>query len=225
MLKRRTLLLLVSAIALLGGVLLFEGNRSLTTADGEADQSGEPTLSSDGQQDGELMFPFAEEDVETLTVERPADTVAFEKSEADIWQMTAPEEGVAEPGAIAFLLTQLTNPSTNTLTVPSDALSDFGLDNPTATVNLTANGSDYQLTVGTADFTGDQLYVQATEGTIKETTSEEATDASEVEIHLVSGGFDNAINRPTPDWLAAEEPDTSDEANLNEEADEALSEE
>ncbi len=222
MLKRRTLLLLVSAIALLGGVLLFEGNRSLTTADGELDQSGEPAPSSDGQQTGELMFPFAEEDVETLTVERPADTVAFEKSEEGVWQMTEPEAGLAEPGAIAFLLTQITNPSANTLNVPADSLNDFGLDKPTATVNLTANGSAYQLAVGGTDFTGDQLYVQATEGPEAEETD---ADALEVEIHLVSGGFDNAINRPTSDWLADEEPDASDEANLDEEPDEEPDEE
>ena len=204
MLKRRTLLLLVSAIALLGVVLLFEGNRSLTT-NNNGDPSTESGLSSDESSSGELMFPFAEEDVSALTVERPADTVAFEKSEQGIWQMSAPETGLAEPGAIAFLLTQITNPSANTLTVPANDLSDFGLDNPTATVSLTANESTYQLTVGGTDFTGDQRYVQAID------SEAEADDTSEVKIHLVSGGCDNAVNRPTSDWLATEASDDSDE--------------
>ncbi len=204
MLKRGTLLLLVSAIALLGGVLLFEGDRNRTATGENSEQDTNYALSSEGQENGELIFPFAEEDVDTLTVERSADTVAFEKSETGIWQMTKPENGLAEPGAIAFLLTQLTNPSTNTLTVPADTLSDFGLDRPTSTVSLTANDVRYQLAVGTADFTGDQLYVQAT------APEDDSAGASDIKIHLVSGGFDNAVNRPTEDWLAAEESEETE---------------
>lgn len=207
MLKRGTLLLLVSAIALLGGVLLFEGNRAVTGED--TAQTGDNALTTSDQQ-GELMFPFAEEDVASLTVERPADTLSFEKAEDGTWQMIAPETRRAEPGAIAFLLTQLTNPSANTLSVPAGSLADFGLDNPTATVALTANGNPYQLTVGTSDFTGDQLYVQATDLEAEDTDTSDT--ASDVTIHLVSGGLDNAINRPTPDWLEAPEPTAESES-------------
>ncbi|MEM6450727.1 MAG: DUF4340 domain-containing protein [Cyanobacteria bacterium P01_D01_bin.105] len=202
MLKRKTILLMVSAIALLGLVALLEGNRSVVNNRPDA-----PTTSSEPRQgDGERLFPFTEEDVEALEVERPEDTLAFQKQDDGTWEMKAPEVALAESGAITFLLSQITNPSTHTLTADTSALRDFGLQNPEATVTLTANDNTYQLTVGNDDFTGDQLYVRAN------SPASEAETPEQIKIHVVSGGMRNAVNRPTQDWLSLSSADTESEA-------------
>ncbi len=205
MLKRRTILLLVSAIALLGGVILLEGNQSLREGDvSTADQAADSALRADGEQ----MLPFGEDAVESLEVERPADTIAFEKSDEDTWRMVEPDQALAEPGAIAFLLNQITNPSAHTLTAEPNNLTEFGLDDPTATINLVAEGKSYQLNVGGKDFTGDQLYVQVIE---PDSSSDAPTET--VKVHLVSGGLDNAVNRPTSDWLSVTRLEPLDSEN------------
>lgn len=207
MLKRGTILLLVSAIALLGGVILLEGNRSLQDGD-ETTQATDAVLRSDGEQ----MLPFAEEAVESLEVERAAETLAFEKTDEDTWRMVEPDQALAEPGVIAFLLNQITNPSAHTLTVEPDSLVEFGLDSPIATVSLIAEGESYQLAVGGKDFTGDQIYAQ-----VIEPASSDAEPAETVKIHLVSGGLDNAVNRPTSEWLSVTRLETLDPEALNSE--------
>lgn len=199
MLKRGTVLLLVGAIALGGGVLLIESQR------GESQVSDDSESALQGE--GEQLFPFAEEEVEQLTIERPEGEIAFSKSADGTWQMTAPTAAPAEGGAIAFLLTQLTSPSAHTLSVDPGTLADFGLADPTVTVKLTANGTPYELRVGDTDFTGNQRYVEATDPTTAEAAknSSETEPSSPVKIHVVSNNIDNAVNRPTPEWLASDE--------------------
>ena len=213
MLKRKTIVLMVSAIALLGLVALLEGNRNVV---GSGQSSGQQTDSSTDTNDprrgeSELLFDFAEDEVARLEVQRSEDTLVFEKLEDGTWEMTAPEVALAEPGAIAFLLSQITSPSTHTLSVSTSDLRDFGLQNPEATVVLTANDTIYQLTVGGDDFTGDQLYVRA------DPPAEAPDEAEQIKVHVVSGGMRNAVNRATPDWLMAQEGD-ADDANSDETA-------
>lgn len=206
MLKRGTVLLLLGAIALGGGVLLLESQQR-PTANEQANETGTDTLSTsasdlDTEGDKAPILPFAEEDVESLTIERSDGTLAFSKSADGTWQMTKPEQKLAESGAIAFLLDQLTSPAVRSLSVEPSTLSDFGLDSPNATVTLVANGSTYQLAIGGDDFTGDKLYAQTTEA---QTTEPKPKSSDSVEIYLVSGGLKNAISRPTPEWLAVTE--------------------
>lgn len=202
MLKRGTLLLLLGAIALGGGVLLLESRQPPPASEQSADAlstsaSGEAT---EGNKKGDTtpIFPFAEADVESLSVKRPDGTLSFRKSADDTWQMTEPEKRIAESGAIAFLLDKITSPTVRTLSVESSTLSDFGLANPKTIVTLVAKGSTYQLAVGSDDFTGDRIYVQATQPEPKSSDS--------VKVYLVSGGLKNAVNRPTSGWLASAEP-------------------
>ena len=203
MLKRGTVLLLLGAIALGSGVLLLESRQrppadKRSAADSLSTSASGEAIGGDKEGDKKPIFPFAEADVESLTVKRPDGTLAFSKSADGTWQMTEPQKQMAESGAIAFLLDEITRPTVRTLSVKPDTLSDFGLANPNTTVTLVANGSTYQLAVGSDDFTGDKLYVQATEPEPKSSDS--------VEVYLVSGGLKNAVNRPTSGWLAAAEP-------------------
>jgi len=233
MLSRGTLLLLVSAIALTGGVLLFE-NRS----------GSNPTDIAEGAdaESSEKLFPIEEEDIEAFTVIRRADTtsndttsdnttsdssqieeLSFLKNDDGTWQMTSPEEAIAESGAIAFLLSQLTSPTARSVSVEAEAetgeaeteeaeteegastnLGEFGLAEPDYSVSFTANGKDYLLHVGGLDFAGDRRYVQALI-VQPDTDPAEETPALATNIYAVPGGMLNAVNRPTEEWLVADE--------------------
>ena len=199
MLKRGTWWLLIGAIALGGGVLLLESNqlesnREMPSSEAVADVQNTPnTLNNRGgdgsDSEGELIFPFSEGEVNRIVLNRPDDRLAFARATNGTWQMTEPEAGQAESGAIAFLLSQLTNPTTRTLSVEPSALEDFGLTNPETTLVLTANETDYQLAVGTPDFTGDNLYVQLTATELSDSSDASSDEASgTTKIHLVSGG-------------------------------------
>ncbi|MGB3570893.1 MAG: hypothetical protein WA783_07570 [Phormidesmis sp.] len=236
MLSRGTLLLLVSAIALTGGVLLFE-NRS----------GSNPTDIAEGAdaESSEKLFPIEEEDIEAFTVIRRADTtpdssqieeLSFLKNDDGTWKMTSPEEAIAESGAIAFLLSQLTSATARPVPVEakktaeteeanpeegtSTILGEFGLAEPDYSVSFTANGKDYLLHVGSLDFAGDRRYVQAL--TVQpDTDPDEETPALATDIYAVPGGMLNAVNRPTEEWLVADQtsmPQTTEGGSAAEES-------
>ncbi len=209
MLKRGTLLLLLSAIALGGAVLLLE-NQSSSQSTESASGGTEETAAS------EKLFPFEEEEIEqfsitrlqsnvdaegTVTEDAAEEKLSFRKNDDGTWQMTAPEEAMAEGGAIAFLLSQVTTPAAVPVIVEASNLEEFGLAEPESTVLLTANGREYRLRVGGLDFLGDKRYVEAIE---LPTDSAEQTNESRdkaLTIYAISGGIVNAVNRPTADWL------------------------
>ena len=228
MLKRGTWLLLLSAIALTGGVLLLENNSGPRT---------EETASNEIAT--EPLFSFEEKDIEQFSVVREdigsgiesGEELSFVKGDDGNWEMTVPESAIAQNGAIAFLLSQVTTTNARPVATESEteldsnatedatedateSLEPYGLAEPTATLSLTANSSDYQLYVGGPDFAGDQRYVQAIEDNATEADSgAEARTASN--IYLISGDIITAINRPTEEWLLNDET-TKNEATTNE---------
>ncbi len=210
-LNRGTLILAGCAIALGGAVLLIE-SRSDKTVETPSETDSELVADS-AEATGDLMFAFAEEDIERFTLSRPGETLAFVKDDNGFWQMTSPQVGEAEGGAIAFLLSQLTSTAVRSLEVAPDTLEKFGLANSDITIELVAAGKPYQFLVGSADFTGDQRYVRAI--AVEEAAA--TSSAETVDIHLVSGGIMNAVERPTAEWLvtvgdATSQPEESSSA-------------
>lgn len=214
MLKRGTLLLLLSAIALGGAVLLLEnqvGPRSPEQASGDVQTT-----------ESEKLFPFEEDEVEQFSVTRqleaPAaeqseeqtkETLSFVKTESGTWEMTAPEAAKAEGGAIAFLLSQVSTPTAVPVSVKANNLEEFGLAEPEATVSITANGSEYALYVGAPDFQGDKRYVQTIEMPAEQAAQPSSTDAEKsLKIYAISGSIISAVTRPTEDWLLANDDTT-----------------
>ncbi len=228
MLKRGTLLLMMAAIALGGGVLLFEAQQRRASVDSASDPASEVSASSpedpsngalEQEGAGDLLFSFAEADVESITIKRPDGTLAFSKSADGSWKMTQPQAAPAESGAIAFLLSQLTNPVARSLSVAPSDLKDFGLAQPDTTLTLSAQGKSYELAVGIADFSGDKLYVSAvgpesgkTNSPKPDSAASESTSADSVKIYVVSGGLENAVDRPTAGWLPTASETTDAEA-------------
>ncbi len=205
MLKRGTVLLMMGAIALGGGVLLFESKQRSASVDtasevtSTASEAEASALGGKSEGEGDLIFSFTEADVDGVTIKRPDGTLVFSKSADDTWQMSQPQAATAESGAIAFLLAQLTNPTVRTLAVEASTLKDFGLANPDTTVTLSAKGQSYQLAVGIADFSGDKLYVRPIE---PDSAAPESPAADPTKVYVVSGGLENAVNRPITGWLA-----------------------
>lgn len=236
MLKRGTLGLLLAAIALTGGVLLFEnrtGSNSSQTSETGADSEATDKLFPIEEEDI-MQFSVVRQQTETTEASSP-ETLSFEKNEDGTWQMLEPENAIAESGAIAFLLNQITSPTARPVTLdnPNADLEEFGLATPDYTVDLTANDQDYSLKVGGLDFVGDSRYVQAitetsstadSETDPSETDLEDATSAESLEgIYVVPGGILNAVQRPTTEWLIADDTnvENSDKTEANAEEDSA----
>lgn len=186
-LQRSTILLVAIALGL-GGVVLGVQTRQ---------DSGAPSAESSDQRP---LFDFAEADVAQLQVEVDNRTlVSFERDADGNWQMTEPETSPAEAAAIAFLLSRLTQDGLNrTLTINAENRADFGLDAPTATVQLTLkDGSQHRLVLGGADFSGTAYYALIDPAQVPL-----PADAGEVTVALVSQNVMDGVDRPLEEWQA-----------------------
>ncbi|MEB3355414.1 MAG: DUF4340 domain-containing protein [Synechococcales bacterium] len=153
--------------------------------------------------DASQIFDFEEGEVQAFNLRLDSgETLSFEQA-ADTWQMTAPETAPADDASVAYLLNLLaTAASDRTLTVPASELSDFGLDDPLATIQVElATGESHTLTLGDYDFNRSFLYAQ----TASPEADSEADTTDEVDVLLVPATFENAVTRPLEEWQADSE--------------------
>ena len=193
-LQRSTGILLGVAIALAATVTIIETRKG--------------TQSSDSK----TLYGFTESDVSSFAINLDGSRLAFAKSDDDTWQMTEPESAPADPSAIAFLLNIITSDTVKeTVTVNPNQLDTYGLDDPTAIVDLIVNEENHTLTVGDEDFSETSLYVM---------TEPAVAAADSVDIYLIPSRLESGLERPQDEWLladaeedAAAEPDdaTADE--------------
>jgi hypothetical protein len=188
-----TTLALVAIAILLGGVVYFTETRRSS--------SPEATEGAGGS-----IFEFEESQVQSFTVETPEQTLSFAKDDAGQWQMQQPEPGLASDASVAYLLNLLaTAESDRPLTVPAANVSEFGLDEPAATINVVLDNQEtHQLILGSANFDNSAIYAQAD----PETTAEETTEEAELTVLLVSPDFENAVNRPLEEWRSQPESES-----------------
>lgn len=185
-LQRSTGILLGVAIALVSTVAIIETNKNSQTDSGEA------------------LYDFAEADVDTLTIKRDDATLSFAKTD-DTWQMTEPENAPADPSAIAFLLNIITtDPIQETIAVSPGQLADYGLDDPTATVDMTVAEESHTLSIGDEDFSGTSLYT---------TTVPNTADLEFVNVYLMPKGLSTGLELPVEGWILSEEKSTSETAD------------
>jgi len=215
LLNRKTIGLMLSAITLTGGVLLFESSQN-----NRSDDSPTQSALDDGAENlDDLIFSFEETDVEQFSIVRPVvddeasenaageetETLAFEKGESGTWQMTAPQQAVAEEGAIAFLLARITGAVGQTLEINADQLADFGLDQPEATIQLKANGETYELLLGGPDFSGSKRYVRAI---APEDATADLEEGVSTTVYLIGETITGGVERPIEEWLQADESES-----------------
>lgn len=199
--QRSTLILVGVAFLLGAGVLVAESQRSQSPPSATQSDSTEPIL------------VFEETDVATLTVDRGDETLAFEQDNGT-WQMVEPEEAVAEPGAIAFLLSRLnTDSPLQTVTMTADQASDFGFNAPVGIVTITLeDGTEHELILGGADFSGGADYA------VVDPDPWPPEDGQEYSVLVVTRDVANGINRPLQEWkVPVETPDADDAAAPNDE--------
>lgn len=184
---QRTSVLLVAAALLLGGIVYY------------SESSNQPQP-EESKTESQPLFNFKEADVQAFTVKTPKQTVSFEKTgqtvasaKQSLWNMTAPEKTQASDGAVAFLLNLMaTGKSDRTLTIPAARKAEFGLDQPSATIDVKlANQQTHQLVLGKPIFNRSFLYALA------DPASNPKQDLS---ILLVPIDFQNAVDRPLEEW-------------------------
>ncbi|MDJ0706177.1 MAG: hypothetical protein QNJ46_23140 [Leptolyngbyaceae cyanobacterium MO_188.B28] len=186
-LQRNTVILVAAAIALGGVVLITETLQSTSNGDGVIQKSGD------------RLFTFQEDQIKILQIERPGETLKFERDQEDVWQMTAPESAIAEQASIAFLLSLLTTePISRTLTITPDQKADFGFTDPIGTIEMTLDTDEtHTLVLGGKDFSGGSIYVQV------DPASDPAESAeAEIEIQVAAIDLINGVERPLEEWKA-----------------------
>ncbi|MEA5449290.1 hypothetical protein VB780_11970 [Leptolyngbya sp. CCNP1308] len=192
--KRSTVMLVGVAFLLGAGVLIAESQRS------QSPESATDTTST------APIFTFEETDVATLTVDRGDETLVFEQGDDETWQMTAPDEALAEPGAIAFLLSRLnTDSPLQTVTMQADQATDFGFNAPLGIVTATLkDGTEHELILGGPDFSGSANYA------VVDPDPWPPAEGTEYSVLVVTRDVANGINRPLAEWKMPVETPASD---------------
>lgn len=193
-LQRPTLILLFLALGLGGFVYFYE-------------IQGAPQRQETREKQQQL-FTFKEDQIQSLRVMRQNQTLQFDrvKNGKTEWQMQSPEKVTANAGAIAYLLDLLVSTqSDRVLTVPAAQLSDYGLQQPQATIEVKLqNGKTHRLVLGQPDFNRSFLYAQADPPT---------PQPDRASVLLVSTNFENAVNRPITEWKQTSAAPTNSQNN------------
>jgi hypothetical protein len=168
------------------------------------------------QTQAEQLFTFKEQDVRSLTLTTPTQTLAFAKTPAAqlssapktdqkataqptaetlVWAMTQPDKAAANDASIAYLLNLLTaDKRQQTLKVPAAKLAEFGLDKPIAIAEVKlANQTSHRLLLGKPNFNRSGLYAQV---------DPPAQANGDHSVVLVSTDFENAVQRSLSEWKA-----------------------
>lgn len=185
-LKRGTVMLVGVALLLGAGVLMGELRQSRTPESAPVSDGAGP------------VFDFAETDVAKVTVERNGETLSFEGDGEGNWQMTVPENLVAEPGAVAFLLSRLnTDSPLQRVTMAADQIQDFGLDQPQGQVTVTLkDGTEHVLILGGPDFSGNANYAVID----PDGAWPPESPTGEYDVLVVTRDVANGIKRPLAEW-------------------------
>ncbi|MBW4471655.1 MAG: DUF4340 domain-containing protein [Stenomitos rutilans HA7619-LM2] len=200
-LQRTPLILLAIALVLGAFVYLYE-------------VQGKPQREA-AQAQTEQLFAFKEEEVRSLTLTTPSETLAFAKTPAArvafpsgndpkaaqpqagtlVWAMTVPDKAVANDASVAYLLNLMaTGKRQQTLKMPLAQQAEFGFDKPIAIADVKlANQQTHRLVLGKPNFNRSALYAQV---------DPPAQATTERSVVLVSTDFENAVNRPLADWKA-----------------------
>jgi Domain of unknown function (DUF4340) len=194
--QKTPLILLFSALVLGGFVYFYELKKE-----------PQPT---EAQSESKPVFAFKEEEVQAFTIQTSKQTFSFEKVSATVpanqkgaanpafWQMTVPEKAPADAGSVAFLLNLMaTSRSDRTLPTPANRKSEFGLEPPTATVEVKlGNQQTHRLLLGKPNFNRSFLYALV---------DPLVNPTQDLAVLLVPIEFQNAVDRPLAEWKQIKE--------------------
>ncbi len=190
-LKSTTMVLLVTALVCGVGVFLWTTSQD------------SPEEITEQQELVQKLFQFNEDQVASLTVTKPDQTLVFERSQQSFphtWRMKQPQDQPADEAAIAFLLNLLaTAKSPRTLSIEPTRQKEFGFDQSPGSIKvMLKNKQSHDLVLGGQDPTESFIYAQVDPGSEPSQT---------LQVVLVPTAFLNAINRPLAEWQAPTKPD------------------
>ncbi len=142
------------------------------------------------------IFTFEASDVQSLTVKTKNLAINLErgdKSSKTKWLIKSPTVTPVSDAVMSYLMnTLLKGKVERTLSIPTNQLGEFGLDQPHATINVKLkNQKTHELVLGKSDFNHRFLYAQADPTT---------KPNGNTNVLLVSTDLENAVNRKLSDW-------------------------
>ncbi|NER94514.1 MAG: DUF4340 domain-containing protein [Symploca sp. SIO1B1] len=199
-LQRTTLILFISAI-LLGSFVYFYEIKGAPQREA-AKSTKQP------------IFAFEENEIQSVIIYTDDETLQFDRfSNPELgWQMKKPKNTLANDAAVSFLLNLLAKgESDRTISATADKLKEYGLDQPSATIEVELEGEKvYKLALGKPDFNESFLYAQVDPSKQK---------SEELSVLLVPIDFKYAINRPMSEWEESkEDTEDSEESTTDEES-------
>ncbi|MDJ0516690.1 MAG: DUF4340 domain-containing protein [Trichodesmium sp. MO_231.B1] len=189
--KRTTLILMLTALALGGFVYLYEIRGKQQQAEIQEQQK--------------QVFDFESEQIQTITIKQESETLTLkidQEAEEKTWNITAPVEKKADLQTVEFLLTELTNLKSNrSIATSASQLSEYGLEKPEITVEIQLkDGKTSRLFLGQPDFDGNFIYSQL---------EPEGEPPEEVFVLLLSVNFKNVLTKPVSEWEKQEKTEES----------------
>lgn len=186
---QRTSLILVFAALALGGFVYYT-------------ESKKPPQVDEAKSDEKPLFNFKEQDVQAFTVQTSKQTLAFEKTSltaqkdsskinSSSWLMRKPEVTPADESSIAFLLNLMaTGKSDRAFNISAARKSEFGLEQPSVTVEVKLNNQQsHRLVIGKPSFNRNFLYAAI-----------DPSANANLSVLLIPIDFQNAVDRPLIEW-------------------------
>lgn len=182
----RTPLILMTVAATLAGVVYWiEFNRSTVSQNHLT-----PSSPINGMSPTRL-FEFQECEIQGLSIKTAATIVVLEKEKTWIVRSPAPTAPASE-AVVAFLTNLLTSPRHQAIQVPAARRSEFGLDQPLATIEITTvKQQRHRLILGRLNFDRTGLYALVDPSPDPE---------AELSIVVVPTSFESAVIRDGVEW-------------------------
>jgi hypothetical protein len=187
--KRTTLILMLTAVALGGFVYFYEIRGKQQQAEIQEQQK--------------QIFDFEQEKIQAITIKQESEKLTLKRdpnTEKTIWKITAPTEKEADLPTVEFLLDQLTGlKSARVITTSASQLSEYGLEKPEVTLEVELkDGKTRRLFLGKPDFNGNSIYSQL---------ESEGEPSENLSIILLSVNFKNILTKPVSEWEKQEKPE------------------
>ncbi|MGV2830397.1 DUF4340 domain-containing protein [Myxosarcina sp. GI1(2024)] len=154
------------------------------------------TTTSQSQQP---LFALQETDIHKIIIARPQQTLEIVKTEdkTNPWQLKQPQDVSANTGTVAFLLDLLASGKPQrTFIVPADERSQYGLDEPIATVTFVSSKGNQQIILGQPSINEETIYAQI---------GSSSADESESEVALVTKNWQYAVEQDLEAWKQPEQ--------------------
>lgn len=186
-------LTLMAAAATLAGMVYFvEFYRPITSPQTTDPQPSVSTATP-------RLFEFQEREIQGLSIKTVATTVVLEKGKT--WMVRSASPMVpANEAVVAFLTNLLMSPRERVVQVPSSRRSEFGLDQPLATIEITTiNQQRHSLILGRLNFDRTGLYA------LVDPPLDPNADLS---VMVVPTSFESAVMRNGLEWRNSVKPVT-----------------